>query len=374
MMSSVSREVDLGVALDQRAQRHGGEVVGPHVLQRALGGAPDRRADRVDDDGFGHGSVSLFGHEARRCYAAARAAAPAAAAPASVRRTGPDRPLDVPTATAPTTSDVAGHDRAPRVELRRLAASLRRRAARCHGASRGGARRPSRVDGSSGRARWPTPPGPRRSHAPEPRRKPAAKRRASAGSQALAELRRHVPRLELGADQQHGRPRCLGACRPHGDIAREPDRTTLARLAGRCVEVRHRLASGAQRRRTARRRAVRTPSPPFTARARRLAPRTRDAAAGTRRSARHRRRRAAAASTASSSPGKRASRSSRRSETCRRVPLAARAGEPGLAQHAQVVRARRLGDAEVERAADRLAVGRERAHDLRRGRGRRARP
>ena len=40
--------------------------------------------------------------------------------------------------------------------------------------------------------------------------------------------------------------------------------------------------------------------------------------------------------------------------------LRPRVRQPGLAQHAQVVRAGRLGDAEVERAADRLAVGRER--------------
>ena len=46
------REVDLGVALDERLQRHRGEVVGTNVLERALGGTADGRADGVDDDGF----------------------------------------------------------------------------------------------------------------------------------------------------------------------------------------------------------------------------------------------------------------------------------------------------------------------------------
>ena len=59
-------EVDLRVALDERAERHGGEVVGPHVLQRALRGAADRRAHRVDDDGVGHGSISLVSTGRRR--------------------------------------------------------------------------------------------------------------------------------------------------------------------------------------------------------------------------------------------------------------------------------------------------------------------
>jgi hypothetical protein len=47
-------EVDARVALDQRPQGHGGEVVGADVLQRPLGRAPDRRADGVDDHGFRH--------------------------------------------------------------------------------------------------------------------------------------------------------------------------------------------------------------------------------------------------------------------------------------------------------------------------------
>jgi hypothetical protein len=52
-------EVDLGVAFHQGAQRDGGEVVGPHVLERALGGAANGRPHGVDDDGFGH-RVSLL--------------------------------------------------------------------------------------------------------------------------------------------------------------------------------------------------------------------------------------------------------------------------------------------------------------------------
>jgi hypothetical protein len=60
------REVDLGVAVHERRERHGGEIVGAHVLERSLGRAPDRGADRVHDDGVGHGSVSLFGHGRRR--------------------------------------------------------------------------------------------------------------------------------------------------------------------------------------------------------------------------------------------------------------------------------------------------------------------
>jgi hypothetical protein len=47
-------EVDLGVAVDQRLQRHGGEVVRADVLEGPLDRAPDRRADGVDDDGFRH--------------------------------------------------------------------------------------------------------------------------------------------------------------------------------------------------------------------------------------------------------------------------------------------------------------------------------
>jgi hypothetical protein len=44
--------------------------------------------------------------------------------------------------------------------------------------------------------------------------------------------------------------------------------------------------------------------------------------------------------------------------------LGAGARQPGLAQHAEVVRARRLGDAELERAAACLALRGERPHDL----------
>ena len=47
-------EVDVGVALLERDERHGGEVVGAHVLERSLHGTTDGRADGVDDDGLRH--------------------------------------------------------------------------------------------------------------------------------------------------------------------------------------------------------------------------------------------------------------------------------------------------------------------------------
>jgi hypothetical protein len=53
------REVHLGVALHERAQRHRRQVVGADVLQRALAGAPDRRPDGVDDDGFRHAALPV---------------------------------------------------------------------------------------------------------------------------------------------------------------------------------------------------------------------------------------------------------------------------------------------------------------------------
>jgi hypothetical protein len=48
-------EVDLRVALHERPQRHGGQVVRADVLERSLDRAPDRGAHGVDDDGFRHG-------------------------------------------------------------------------------------------------------------------------------------------------------------------------------------------------------------------------------------------------------------------------------------------------------------------------------
>ena len=51
-------EVDPGVAVDERLQRHGGEVVRADVLEGSLDRAPDRRADGVDDDGFRHAGSS----------------------------------------------------------------------------------------------------------------------------------------------------------------------------------------------------------------------------------------------------------------------------------------------------------------------------
>jgi len=47
-------EVDLGVALLQRDERHRGQVVGSHVLERSLDRAADRGADGVDDDCLRH--------------------------------------------------------------------------------------------------------------------------------------------------------------------------------------------------------------------------------------------------------------------------------------------------------------------------------
>ena len=73
------REVDLGVALDQRLERDGGEVVGADVLQRALAGTPDRRADRVDDDGVGHWSSPLVRASGAKATAIGERLAPAAA-------------------------------------------------------------------------------------------------------------------------------------------------------------------------------------------------------------------------------------------------------------------------------------------------------
>jgi hypothetical protein len=73
------REVDLGVALDERLQGDGGEVVGADVLERALGRAADRGADRVDDDGVGHGVGLLFNHLGARMLRAQRAAAASSA-------------------------------------------------------------------------------------------------------------------------------------------------------------------------------------------------------------------------------------------------------------------------------------------------------
>ena len=73
--------------------------------------------------------------------------------------------------------------------------------------------------------------------------------------------------------------------------------------------------------------------------------------------------RSAADSTAPSSPGKRASTSSRRSATWRCVPSARVRVRPGLAQHLEVMRAGGLRDADVERAAGRLAARGQLAHD-----------
>ena len=50
--------VELRVALDDRAQRHRGEVVGADRFERSLDGAPDGRADGVDDHCFGHVRLS----------------------------------------------------------------------------------------------------------------------------------------------------------------------------------------------------------------------------------------------------------------------------------------------------------------------------
>ena len=54
MTSSTRRPVDVRVALHQRPDRNGGEVVGAHRCERAAVAA-DRRADGVADEGFAHG-------------------------------------------------------------------------------------------------------------------------------------------------------------------------------------------------------------------------------------------------------------------------------------------------------------------------------
>ena len=96
-------EVDLGIALDQRRQRDGGEVVGAHVLERALGRAPDRRANRVHDDGVGHRSVSFFNHGAAKATTVGRRDAPH---PRAVSR--PRRPVDLPDRYRPGDVEFAG--------------------------------------------------------------------------------------------------------------------------------------------------------------------------------------------------------------------------------------------------------------------------
>ena len=75
-MSAVCAKSTSGLRSTSAAQRHRGEVVGAHVLERALGRAPDRRADRVDDDGVGHGSVSFFDHGAVEATTVGSADAP----------------------------------------------------------------------------------------------------------------------------------------------------------------------------------------------------------------------------------------------------------------------------------------------------------
>ena len=57
MTSSVWEKSTPGVALDQRLERHGGQLVGAEVLERPLERPPDRRAHGVDDDGFWHMTV-----------------------------------------------------------------------------------------------------------------------------------------------------------------------------------------------------------------------------------------------------------------------------------------------------------------------------
>jgi hypothetical protein len=47
--------VELGHLGQRRPDHLDGEVVGTHVLQRALDGPADRRAGGGDDHGFGHG-------------------------------------------------------------------------------------------------------------------------------------------------------------------------------------------------------------------------------------------------------------------------------------------------------------------------------
>src|SRR5207245_10194920 len=60
--------VELGVALDQRAQRDRREIIGANGLQRPLRGAADRRTDGINDDCFGHVRVLLRsrGYRSRR--------------------------------------------------------------------------------------------------------------------------------------------------------------------------------------------------------------------------------------------------------------------------------------------------------------------
>src|SRR4051812_150075 len=54
-------EVDLRVALDERAEGHRGEVVCADVFEGSLGRAADGRSDGVDDDGFGHPAILWWG-------------------------------------------------------------------------------------------------------------------------------------------------------------------------------------------------------------------------------------------------------------------------------------------------------------------------
>ena len=51
--------VEAGIALDQHADRVGGEVVGADVAQRPAVAA-DRRADGVADEGVGHGVLPCW--------------------------------------------------------------------------------------------------------------------------------------------------------------------------------------------------------------------------------------------------------------------------------------------------------------------------
>jgi len=48
------RRIDIRVALEQLVDDVGGQVVGPHLRERALEGTPDRCADGIDDDCFRH--------------------------------------------------------------------------------------------------------------------------------------------------------------------------------------------------------------------------------------------------------------------------------------------------------------------------------
>ena len=65
MTSSSVGPVDAGVALDQRADRDRGEVVGADARQRAAVAA-DRGADGVADEGFGHVRHALRSTPPRR--------------------------------------------------------------------------------------------------------------------------------------------------------------------------------------------------------------------------------------------------------------------------------------------------------------------